>query len=109
MLRVSRVCVDFGGFRAVNDVSLAVEAGAIVGIAGTNGAGKTTLFGAIAGQIAVTSGSIHFDGRDLTRLAPNRRARAGLARTFQVPREFARLPPWHIGPCTPRPYAPPCR
>ena len=91
MLQARHVAVDFGGFRAVNDVSLAVEAGALVGIAGTNGAGKTSLFGAIAGQIATASGSVHFDGHDITRLPPYRRARAGLARTFQVPREFGRL------------------
>lgn len=91
MLQVQQVCVDYGGFRAVNEVSLAVDAGAIVGIAGTNGAGKTTLFGAIAGQIGVSSGSIHFDGHDISRQPPFRRARAGLARTFQVPREFGRL------------------
>jgi branched-chain amino acid transport system ATP-binding protein len=91
LLQARSVCVDFGGFRAVSEVSLSVDAGAIVGIAGTNGAGKTTLFGAIAGQITATSGSIHFNDQDITRLPPYRRARAGLARTFQVPREFTRL------------------
>lgn len=91
MIEVRNVCVEFDGFRAVDDVSLNVEAGTIVGIAGTNGAGKTTLFGAIAGQIAVSRGTVTFDGHDITRTAPNRRARLGLARTFQVPREFGRL------------------
>ncbi len=91
MLEVRDVVVKFGGFRAVDGVSLAVAAGSIVGIAGTNGAGKTTLFGVMAGQIAAASGSVVFEGRDMTRLPPFRRARAGLARTFQVPREFGRL------------------
>ena len=91
MLRVHQVVVEFGGFRAVNEVSLAVQAGAMVGIAGTNGAGKTSLFGAIAGQVATAGGAIHFNGHDITRLPPYRRARAGLARSFQVPREFGRL------------------
>jgi len=91
MLDVRGVSIEFGGFRAVDGVTLAVPPAAIVGIAGTNGAGKTTLFGAIAGQLRVARGEIVFAGRDITRLAPNRRARLGLARTFQVPREFGSL------------------
>lgn len=91
MLEVRQVVVEYGGFRAVDGVSLAIEAGSIVGIAGTNGAGKTTLFGVMAGQVAAASGSVAFEGQDITRKPPYRRARAGLARTFQVPREFGRL------------------
>ena len=91
MLEVRQVVVEYGGFRAVDGVSLGIQAGAIVGIAGTNGAGKTTLFGVMAGQVAAASGSVSFEGRDITRKPPYRRARAGLARTFQVPREFGRL------------------
>ena len=91
MLEVRQVVVEYGGFRAVDAVSLAIEAGSIVGIAGTNGAGKTTLFGVMAGQVAAASGSVAFEGQDITRKPPYRRARAGLARTFQVPREFGRL------------------
>ncbi|MEO7854055.1 MAG: ABC transporter ATP-binding protein [Rubrivivax sp.] len=91
MLEVREVVVEYGGFRAVGGVSLDIEAGAIVGIAGTNGAGKTTLFGVMAGQVAAASGTVAFEGQDITRKPPYRRARAGLARTFQVPREFGRL------------------
>jgi len=91
MIEARNVRVEFDGFRAVDDVSLTVAAGSMVGIVGTNGAGKTTLFGAIAGQIAVARGTIAFDGHDITRIPPNRRSRLGLARTFQVPREFGRL------------------
>lgn len=91
MLEVHGVSVEFDGFRAVDGVSLAVPAASIVGIAGTNGAGKSTLFGAIAGQVKVTGGSLAFGGRDITRMPSHRRARLGLARTFQVPREFGRL------------------
>jgi len=91
MLEVHGVCVEFDGFRAVESVNLVVPDAAIVGIAGTNGAGKSTLFGAIAGQVRVTGGSLAFDGRDITHMPSHRRARLGLARTFQVPREFGRL------------------
>ena len=91
MLEVREVVVEYSGFRAVDGVSLAIEAGALVGIAGTNGAGKTTLFGVMAGQVASASGTVAFEGHDMTRKPPYRRARAGLARTFQVPREFGRL------------------
>jgi branched-chain amino acid transport system ATP-binding protein len=91
MLDVRNVCVEFDRFRAVDGVTLSVAPTAIVGIAGTNGAGKTTLFGAIAGQLPLASGEIVFEGHDISRLPPNRRARRGLARTFQVPREFGSL------------------
>ncbi|MEW5881334.1 MAG: ABC transporter ATP-binding protein [Pseudomonadota bacterium] len=91
MLDVRGLRVEFDGFRAVDDVSLNVAAGSIVGIAGTNGAGKSTLFAAIAGQVTPSHGSIAFDGHPVTRLAPSARARLGLARTFQIPREFGRL------------------
>jgi branched-chain amino acid transport system ATP-binding protein len=91
MLDVRAVTRQFGGFRAVDQVSLRLDAGAILGIAGTNGAGKSTLFAAIAGQQLADAGQIFFDGRDITRLAPYRRARLGLVRTFQIPREFKSL------------------
>lgn len=83
--------VEFDGFRALDRVDFAVNAGELIGIAGTNGAGKSTLFGALAGQVALRGGAVHFAGHDLTREPIHRRARAGLARTFQVPREFGRL------------------
>jgi len=91
MLTVNTVTRRFGGFKAVDGVSLALAAGEILGIAGTNGAGKSTLFAAIAGQQPADEGEIRFDGHDITRLAPYRRARLGLVRTFQVPREFKSL------------------
>lgn len=91
MLQVQQVSVDFDAFRAVNDVSLSVAAGELLGIAGTNGAGKSTLFAAVAGQQATSAGRILFHGSDVTRQPVFTRARLGLARTFQTPREFARL------------------
>lgn len=91
MLQVQQVSVDFDAFRAVDDVSLTVAAGELLGIAGTNGAGKSTLFAAVAGQQATSAGRILFHGNDVTRQPVFARARLGLARTFQTPREFARL------------------
>ena len=91
MLTVNSVTRQFGGFRAVDGVSLQLAEKEILGIAGTNGAGKSTLFAAIAGQQPADAGSIQFAGQDITRMAPYRRARLGLVRTFQVPREFKSL------------------
>ena len=91
MLKVQSVVRRFGGFSAVDQVSLSLEEGEILGIAGTNGAGKSTLFAAIAGQQPADEGQILFEGQDITRLPPFRRAHLGLVRTFQVPREFKTL------------------
>jgi branched-chain amino acid transport system ATP-binding protein len=81
----------FGSFRAVDDVSLAVEPGTILGLIGPNGAGKSTLFNCLTGDISPTSGKVLVDGHDVTRLPPEERARRGLARTFQVPQTFAHM------------------
>jgi branched-chain amino acid transport system ATP-binding protein len=81
----------FGSFRAVDGASLAVAPGEILGLIGPNGAGKSTLFNCLTGDIAPTAGSVWFDGEDVTRLAPEERARRGLARTFQVPLTFANM------------------
>ena len=91
MLTVHSVTRQFGGFKAVDGVSLQLAAQEILGIAGTNGAGKSTLFAAIAGQQPADAGEIRFEGQDITHQAPYRRARLGLVRTFQVPREFKTL------------------
>jgi branched-chain amino acid transport system ATP-binding protein len=80
---VDGVTVRFGGNLALSDVSLTADTGAIVGLIGPNGAGKTTLFNAISGLQAFTEGRVILDGVDLSRAGPTRRARAGLARTFQ--------------------------
>ncbi len=79
----------YGGLIAVNDVTLRVPAGQIHGIIGPNGAGKTSLFNLIAGSDRPSAGQILIDGRDVTRLPPERRCALGVARTFQVPRPFA--------------------
>jgi ABC-type branched-subunit amino acid transport system ATPase component len=75
--------VRYGGHTAVNAVSFSAPVGRITGLIGPNGAGKTTTFNACSGLLRVTDGAIHFAGRDITRLAPERRAQLGIGRTFQ--------------------------
>jgi ABC-type branched-subunit amino acid transport system ATPase component len=81
---------SFGGVRAVDGVSFRVSRGSITGLIGPNGAGKSTALDVIAGAPA-DAGTVEFDGSDVTALAPMRRARRGLIRTFQTSSEFQRL------------------
>ena len=83
-LEVHNLIKDFGGLRANNDISFALEKNELVGLIGPNGAGKTTLFNCISGLHTVTSGQIIFDGEDITALKAHEVAHRGLARTFQV-------------------------
>lgn len=83
-LVLETVTMRFGGVTAVSDVSMRVRAGERWAVIGPNGAGKTTLFKMITGECIATSGRVHLFGRDVTRLPPNRRARTGLGRTYQV-------------------------
>jgi ABC-type branched-subunit amino acid transport system ATPase component len=82
-LAADDVTVRFGGLVAVDSVSIAVDRGDLVGVIGPNGAGKSTLFNALAGTVALAGGSVRMDGVDVTEWRPDRRARAGIARTFQ--------------------------
>ena len=82
-LSLQNLSVDFGGLRAVDGVTMGVEAGAIHGLIGPNGAGKTTIFNCITGYYRPTGGSIRFRDREVTRLRPDQIARLGIARTFQ--------------------------
>ena len=74
----------FGGLRAVDSVSLAVEDGEVHAIIGPNGAGKTTLVSLMSGRLSPTEGTVHFQGRDITRLPAWQRVRLGIAYTFQI-------------------------
>ena len=90
-LEVTGLTHDFGGLRALDGVSLAVEAGERLVILGPNGAGKTTLFNVVTGLLRPTGGRIHLLGEEVSRLAPHARARRGLGRTFQVTTLFPGL------------------
>ncbi len=89
LLAIDRLSVAFGGLRAVQGVSLALQPGTLGALIGPNGAGKTTLFALMSGFLKPDSGSVHFDGRDITGQAPHLNARAGMTRTFQIVQPFA--------------------
>jgi branched-chain amino acid transport system ATP-binding protein len=89
MLQVDRLSLRFGGLRAVNDVSLAVEGSRISALIGPNGAGKSTLFALLSGFLRPDSGSVRFLGQDITGLAPHRVCRLGMTRTFQIVQPFS--------------------
>jgi len=91
LLAVNDVSVRFGGLRALQKVSFEVRKGEILGIIGPNGAGKTTLFNALNGFIVPSPGSVKLDGGELVGEPPFAICRAGIGRTFQVVRAFARL------------------
>ena len=91
LLEAQRLSRNFGGLKAVNDVSFEVAEGEIFGLIGPNGAGKTTLFNLMTGLTPVSSGTLSYRGENLTGLPPHRIARKGLGRTFQNIRLFKGL------------------
>jgi branched-chain amino acid transport system ATP-binding protein len=91
MFNAQGLTLHFGGVNALDDVSVSVSQGELVGLIGPNGAGKTTLLNAISGLHRPQSGTIEFDGRAITGLPPYKIAKLGIARTFQVVRPFATL------------------
>jgi branched-chain amino acid transport system ATP-binding protein len=91
MLQLEHVTVKFGGLTAVNNVTLAIGSGDVIGLGGANGAGKTTLFNAISGLVRPTGGRILFNGADVLRAPMYQRARIGIGRTFQIPQPMHEL------------------
>jgi branched-chain amino acid transport system ATP-binding protein len=87
----SSVTKRFGGLVAVDNVSFELNRGDLVSLIGPNGAGKTTLFNILTGQLTPSEGKIHFEGQDIGRLKPNRRAELGLGRTFQISQTLTSL------------------
>ena len=91
VLELTGVSKVFGGVNAVDNVTLEVAKGQIVGLIGPNGAGKTTLVNLVSGMLPATGGTIVFNGRDITRERPHVIARMGIARTFQIVQPFAQM------------------
>ena len=83
LLRANLLTRRFGGLTAVNGVSLDLHVGEVHAVIGTNGAGKSTLINMLSGEMPATSGSIHFDGHDITDWSQPQRARAGIGRSYQ--------------------------
>jgi branched-chain amino acid transport system ATP-binding protein len=88
LLEVKDISIRFGGIVAAEGVSLSVSPGENLAIIGPNGAGKTTFLNICTGYLSPFSGSVHFEGREITRMAPRRITQLGIARAFQIPQLF---------------------
>jgi branched-chain amino acid transport system ATP-binding protein len=91
ILELERLSKAFGSVKVADAIDLAVPAGTALGIIGPNGAGKTSLFNLISGTLRPDGGTIRLDGRDITRAPTRARARAGIARSYQIPQPFVSL------------------
>jgi branched-chain amino acid transport system ATP-binding protein len=91
ILKLERLSKAFGSVVVADKIDLEIEEGTALGIIGPNGAGKTSLLNLIAGSLKPDSGSVRLDGRDVTDAPPQARARAGIARSFQIPHPFANM------------------
>ena len=91
LLQITSVSKHFGGFTALNQVSLDIARGERFGLIGPNGSGKTTLINCVSGSLRNDGGSIRFDGEEVSRLPAYQRTRRGIARSFQIPRPFASM------------------
>ena len=91
LLEVDGLVKRFGGFTALNRVTLHVKAGERFGLIGPNGSGKTTLINCVSGALGADAGRILFEGRDITTLPAHRRTRLGIVRSFQIPKPFVSM------------------
>ena len=91
LLEIQGLTKRFGGFTALNGVTIHVNAGERFGLIGPNGSGKTTLINCVSGSLLPDGGRIVFEGRDVTTLPPHRRTRLGIARSFQIPKPFTSM------------------
>lgn len=91
LLDLQQFSVSYGQVEAVHQVHLTVGEGEIVTVIGPNGAGKTTLFNLISGDVRADAGRVDYAGRDVTRLRPHQRCRAGIGRSYQVPQPFGNM------------------
>ncbi|MEM3356584.1 MAG: ABC transporter ATP-binding protein [Candidatus Bathyarchaeia archaeon] len=94
ILTVHDLSKSFGGVKAVDGVSFNITKGEVVGLIGPNGAGKTTLVNLISGFYKPDNGKIVYEGRDITKLEPHKRAKLGISRTFQNPRLISNMTAW---------------
>lgn len=88
MLEVDNISINFGGLRALDDVSFSVDEAEVVGLIGPNGAGKTTMMNIICGIYKPTDGRIFFEGKDITGMPPHKICHRGISRTYQIPQPF---------------------
>ena len=91
LLKIKSVSKHFGGFTALDDVSIEIARGERFGLIGPNGSGKTTLINCVSGSLRNDAGSIEFDGEEVSRLPAFQRTRRGIARSFQIPRPFTSM------------------
>ena len=91
LLALHGVSKSYGALKVTDGITLAVAEGETLGILGPNGAGKTTLFNLISGDVRADTGRVDYAGRDVTRLRPHQRCRAGIGRSYQVPQPFGHM------------------
>ena len=91
VLSAKNISIEFGGLKAVENFSIEIKEGELVGLIGPNGAGKTTVFNMLTGVYLATSGSIELRGQDVTKMSPHKRVEIGISRTFQNIRLFKRM------------------
>src|SRR6476620_9557666 len=91
LLQLDGVSKSYGALKAVDGLSLMVEAGEALAVIGPNGAGKSTMFNLITGDVAPTAGRVVFGGADMTAMPPHTRSRMGIGRSYQIPHPFANM------------------